>query len=376
MNLQQLARQIGATVSGDDSVIITGCAAIDHAGPSQVTFVANAKYAAYLPTTKAAAVIVDARTECPANLTRLIADDPYYAFRNAVIALHGFREHPNLIDPAAECGNRQVGQGAGGRDASTNRQIAKSPNAQVSRSAVIHPTAIIGDGSVIHPNVVIEANAAIGCNCVLYPGVYIGPEARLGDECLLYPNVVVYDRCVLGNRVILHSSTVIGHDGFGYATHRGAHHKIPQTGIAVVEDDVEMGAGCAIERAAMGETRIGKGTKFADLISIGHGTTVGKHCLFVSLVGVSGSVEIGDYVVLGGQVGVAGHLRIGNRVQAAARTAIVQDVPDGMKIGGVPAIDLDKAKRNALAGTELYQLTKRVRALERELERLRQPTEE
>jgi UDP-3-O-[3-hydroxymyristoyl] glucosamine N-acyltransferase len=215
----------------------------------------------------------------------------------------------------------------------------------------------------------------------LYPGVYVGEHAVIGDDCLLYPNVVIYDRCRIGNRVTLHACTVIGQDGFGYATHRGKgadgtegaamHHKIPQAGIVVVEDDVEMGAACAVERAAMGETRIGRGTKFADLISIGHGTTVGEHCLFVSLVGVSGSVDIGKYVALGGQAGVAGHLRIGDFVQAAARSAIAQDVPDGLKVGGTPAIGLDQAKRNALAGLELYDLFKRVRQLERELEKMK-----
>jgi UDP-3-O-[3-hydroxymyristoyl] glucosamine N-acyltransferase len=244
----------------------------------------------------------------------------------------------------------------------------------ISSLAVVHPSATVGEGTQVHPHAVVERGVRVGRNSVLYPGVFIGPDAVVGDECLLYPNVVVYDRCVLGNRVSLHANTVIGQDGFGFATHKGAHHKIPQTGIVVLEDDVEMGASCAIERAAVGETRIGKGTKFADLISIGHGTTIGEHCLFVSLVGVSGSVEIGNYVALGGQVGVVGHLRVGNFVQAAGRTVIVQDVPDGMKVGGTPAIPLDKAKRNALAFTELYETTRRLRRLEKELEELKVET--
>ena len=206
---------------------------------------------------------------------------------------------------------------------------------------------------------------------MLYPGAYVGAGAAVGDECVLYPNAVIYDRCVVGNRVTLHANAVIGNDGFGYATRGGVHHKIPQAGIVLLEDDVEIGAGCAIERAAMGETRVGRGTKFADLISIGHGANIGSHCLLVSLVGVSGSVEVGDHVVLGGQVGVAGHLRIGNRVQAAGKSAIVHDVPDGKKVGGVPAIDLDQAKRNALVGTDLYGLAQRIKGLERQLERLR-----
>lgn len=350
ITLQQLAGKIGATLIGDGSRSVVRCAAIDKAGPEDLAFLANARYAQYLLTTKAAAVVIDSKTACPDHLNRLVADDPYFAFRNAMIELHGFRKHPELFDESAAAG--------------------------VSGAATVHPSAKIGQGTIIHPRAVVEASAIIGKNCVLYPGVYIGLEARIGDECILYPNVVIYDRCVLGQRVRLHSCTVIGQDGFGYATHKGVHHKIPQTGIVVLEDDVEMGAGCAIERAAVGETRIGKGTKFADLISIGHGTTIGPHCLLVSLVGVSGSVEIGKYVVLGGQVGVAGHLRIGDMVQAAARTAIVQDVPDGQKVGGVPAIEFDKAKRNAMAGLELYEMFKRVRKLERELERMREPAKE
>ena len=340
MTLVQLAQRIGAKVVGDGSAQVNGCAAIESAGPDELTFLANSKYVDFLQTTRAAAVIIDPKTPCPDRMVRLVADDPYFAFRNAMIELHGFRSHPIAVP------------GLNGRGESADADI--------------------GAGTLVHPRAVVESGASIGRNCVLYPGVYIGQHARVGDDCVLFPNVVVYDRCVLGNRVTLHANTVIGQDGFGYATHKGAHHKIPQAGIAVIEDDVEMGAGCAIERAAIGETRVGKGSKFADLISIGHGTTIGAHCLLVSLVGVSGSVEIGDYVALGGQVGVTGHLRIGHRVQVAARSAVVQDVPDGTKVGGVPAIELDKAKRNALAGLELYELVKRVRALERELAKVNQ----
>jgi UDP-3-O-[3-hydroxymyristoyl] glucosamine N-acyltransferase len=341
MTLKQLAQRIGAQVIGDESIQVSRCAAIENAQPHELTFLANSKYAQYLQSTRAAAVIVDHKTSCPDNLTRLVAENPYFAFRNAIVELHGYRQHPEPM------------------------------SAHDRRPSCVHDTASIGEGTKIHPHVVVERGACVGRNCVLYPGVYIGADARVGDECVLFPNVVIYDRCVLGHRVTLHANTVIGQDGFGYATHKGAHHKIPQTGIVVIEDDVEMGAGCAIERGAVGETRIGKGTKFADLISIGHGTTLGKHCLLVSLVGVAGSVEVGDYVALGGQVGVSGHLRIGNFVQAAGQSAIVQDVPDGMKVGGVPAVEFDKAKRNALAGTELYELFKRVRSLEKELAQLR-----
>ncbi|HMN96174.1 MAG TPA: UDP-3-O-(3-hydroxymyristoyl)glucosamine N-acyltransferase [Phycisphaerales bacterium] len=336
MTLAQLADRIGAVLSGDAARLVAGCASIERAGPDEVAFVANPKYAAFLRDTRAAAVIVGPRQVTPDGLARLEAPDPYFAFREAMMALHGLRTHPPPM-------------GGGTR----------------------HETASIGEGCEIHPHAVVERHAALGPGCVLYPGAYVGEHARLGAGCVLYPNAVVYDRCVLGDRVTLHANAVVGHDGFGYATHGGVHHKIPQAGVVVVEDDVELGAGCAIERAAMGETRIGAGTKFADLISIGHGTTIGRHCLFVSLVGVSGSVDVGDYVVLGGQVGVTGHLTIGDFVQAAGKAAIVDDVPPKSRVGGVPAIDLDAAKRNALVGRDLYGMARRLRALEREVERLR-----
>jgi len=344
--LRELARRLGVTVEGRDDVEITGCAAVDTATETELAFIANRRYAKFLDTTRAAAVIVGENTPCPDHLTRVISDDPYFTFRNAMIELVGFRQHPHPADA--------------------------DPDERISPHAVIHRDASVGPDTIVHPFAVVERDARVGRGCVLYPGVYVGKGVTVGDDTVLHPNVTIYDDCRIGHRVILHSSTVIGHDGFGFATHAGAHHKIPQAGIAVIEDDVELGAGCAIERAAMGETRIGAGTKFADLISIGHGTTIGRHCLLVSLAGVSGSVDVGNYVVLGGQVGVAGHITIGDGVQAAATSAIASDIPAGQRVGGIPAIDIDRAKRNALAAANLYELSKRVRALERELERLRE----
>lgn len=354
--LRELAERLDATIEGDGDLMIDGCAPVDRAKPGEITFIANRKYVRHLAATKASAVLVDAETKCPEGITRVICADPYFAFRNTLIELYGFREHPPLMDEA---------KGAGAESWT---------GAHVSERAAVHPSATIGVGAVLHPFAVVDAGATIGARSVLYPGSYVGVDAAIGEECVLHPSVTVYDRCVLGDRVILHSSTVVGQDGFGYATHGGEHHKIPQTGIVVIEDDVELGAGCAIERAAMGETRIGRGTKFADLISIGHGTTVGEHCLFVSLVGVSGSVEVGRYVVLGGQVGVTGHLSIGDGVQAAGKTAITSDVAPGRRLGGQPAVDIDQAKRNVLVGRDLYGLSRRVRQLERELAKLKGET--
>jgi len=336
--LAQLAAVIGAELRGEGSRRVSGCAPIDTAGPDQVAFLANAKYARFLAVTDAAAVIVDRKSAAAARGAVLIADDPYFAFRAAMIELHGFRTHPHPMDAPR--------------------------NSSISPRAAVHPDANVRPGAVIHPFATVEARATIGARSVLYPGSYVGPDSSVGDDCVLYPGACVYDRCIVGHRVTLHANTVIGQDGFGYATHKGAHHKIPQHGIVVIEDDVELGAACAIERAAMGETRIGRGTKFADLISIGHGTTIGEHCLFVSLVGVAGSVEVGKYVVLGGQVGVNGHITIGDFVQAAGKAGIVSDTPPGLKVGGTPAIEFNKAKRNALIGSDLAALVKRIKELE------------
>ncbi|MBG83867.1 MAG: UDP-3-O-(3-hydroxymyristoyl)glucosamine N-acyltransferase [Phycisphaerae bacterium] len=348
MLLSELAQQVDAVLDGDGVIEISACAGIREAGPHEVTFLANAKYQSHLSATKAAAVFIRESDPCPEGVNRLICDDPYFAFRNATVILHGHRVHPEVMED----------EGRG-----------------ISSRAVIHPEASIGNDNRIHPNVTIEKGARIGDRCHLYPGVYIGPDVEIGDDCILYANVAVYDGCKLGNRVTVHACSAIGNDGFGYATHAGAHHKIPQTGITILEDDVEIGSNCAIERATLGATVVGEGTKFADLISIGHGTTIGKHCLLVSLVGIAGSVEVGDYVALGGQTGVAGHLRIGNQVQALAKTGITGDVPDGSIVGGAPAVDADTAKRNALAAMSLGALVRRVRSLERTIDKMNQREE-
>ncbi len=368
MHLSDLAERIGARLHGDGDPLVRGVASLESAGPEEVAFLANARYARHLADTRAAAVILAPDVRAPEGLRRLECDDPYYAFRNALIALRGFREHPRPIDGrppadgAEEASPAPPAEGGGG-------PASPGGPAIVSERAAVSPEATIGPGAHVHPFVTVEAGAEVGPRTVLYPGAYVGARARIGADCILYPNAVVYEDCTVGDRVALHANTVVGHDGFGYATHRGVHAKIPQTGTVVLEDDVELGAGNAIERAAMGETRIGAGTKFADLISIGHGTTIGRGCLLVSLVGISGSVTVGDYVVMGGQVGVAGHLEIGDGVQVAGQSGIASDVEAGRRIGGAPAVDLPRMRRNLLVMQDLGGLARRVKELERALAR-------
>jgi UDP-3-O-[3-hydroxymyristoyl] glucosamine N-acyltransferase len=349
MTLQDLAARIGATVRGDSTKMINACAGLEDAGGNDVSFVANQQYVRHLKSTGAGAVIV-AQTHAAASsrtLDLLISDDPYFAFREAVIALHGFRAQP---DPG------------------------------ISKHAVIAPTAAIGADCHASPFTVIANAASIGERSVIYPHCFIGPNVTIGDDCIIYPNVTVYDGCVIGDRVILHAGCVIGQDGFGHATHtddvgRVAHHKIPQVGNVVIEDDVELGANCTIDRATVGSTVIGKGTKFSDLIAIGHGTKIGNHNLVVAQTGIAGSAATGDYVVLGGQVGVSGHLRIGDRVQVAGKSGVMTDLDAGEQYGGIPAVPLSQAKRTALAAARLPELLLQLRELEKRVAELENRSE-
>jgi UDP-3-O-[3-hydroxymyristoyl] glucosamine N-acyltransferase len=315
LTLAQLAEQIDAEVVGDGKIPISAVATLEEATFSQVSFLSNPVYAKLLQTTKAGAVIVNRKTEAE-HLNLLRAADPYLAYKKAVVALHGYRQHPHL---------------------------------GIHLRATVEPTASIGEASV------------------LYPGVYVGANAKIGRDCVLYPNVVIYDNCILGDRVIVHAGASIGHDGFGFATSKGIHHKIPQVGNVVVEDDVEIGASAMIARAAIGSTLIAKGTKIDALVAVGHGVKVGEHCLLVSQTGIAGSTTIGHHVTLGGQVGVAGHLTIGDNVTVAAQGGIIADVPDKSVLIGSPAMPYTYGRRVYLLFTKLPELLERIQQLEEKL---------
>lgn len=340
LTLAELAEKIGAKLQPPSTGgrTVTACATLADATDQHVSFLTNPRYAAQLDATRAAAVIVGPKTAPIENHTLLIADDPYYAFGLALNLLHGHRDHPRPIE------------------------------GDISPQAVIHPTAQLGKNAIVHPFVVIGEHAVIGDNSVLYPHVSIGPHTRIGDEALLYPSVAVYDHCVLGRRVTLHAGCVIGHDGFGYTTHGGRHHKLPGAGNVIIGDDVEMGAGCYVDRATLGSTVIGEGTKFSNAVVIGHGCRIGRFNLFVAQVGLAGSVTTGDYVVLGGQVGIAGHLHIGDRAQVAAQSGVMTDIPADQQWGGQPAQPLADAKRTILSAQRLPALLARIKRLERKLD--------
>lgn len=325
ISLKELAAAIGAEIVGaDPQTPIMAVNTLEDAGPGDVSFLSNARYVRQLETTRAAAVIV-ARGVRSGRVALLRTADPYYAFAQAVVKLHGYRRHPH-------------------------------------------------EG--IHPAAHVDPTATVGERTVLYPGVYIGPRVRIGRDCILYPNVVVYDDCILGDRVTVHANTSIGHDGFGFATHAEAgeearHYKIPQVGNVVIEDDVEIGAGCAIDRATLGSTTIGRGTKFSNLVSIGHGAKIGPHGLLVGLVGIAGSTTLGQHVTLAGQVGIAGHLDVGDNVVVAAQSGVMNDVPVGSTMMGSPAMPASRARRVYSAFTQLPELLERIRKLEQRVQELK-----
>ncbi len=316
---------------------------LEDACEGEVSFLSNPKYIASLAATKASAVVLKDGVEVPNGVSALRCKDPYAAITVAIIALHGYRRHP------------QWG---------------------VSERANIEASAKIGRDTHIAPGATIAADVEIGDGCTIYSGCYIADRVRIGHECVLYPNVVVYDDCVLGHRVTIHSGTVIGEDGLGYAPHDGRWIKIPQAGYAVIGDDVEIGANCSIDRATLGKTEIGSGTKFGNVVVIGHGTKVGPDCMFVGLVGVAGSAKIGKHVTIAGQTGVAGHITIGDNVSVAGQSAVHSDVEAGMKILGSPAGEIGPARRSLIAMHKLPDWIKRVKQLEKELAQLRELVKE
>jgi UDP-3-O-[3-hydroxymyristoyl] glucosamine N-acyltransferase len=341
--LGELAQYVDGQIIGNPGIVIKSASTLERAGEGDISFLANIKYEKQMQKTKASAVIVGKEYTYTAGVPLLVAEDPYYAFMQILVLLHGHRKH------------KKVG---------------------VSPKALICDTAKIGTDCQIHNFVTIEDDAKVGNGCVLYPGVYVGTGAQIGNDCIIYPNVTIYDGCRIGNRVIIQANAVIGEDGFGFATHKGIHHKIPQIGIVIIEDDVEIGSCCAIERGTLGDTVIGLGSKLSDLVAIGHGARIGQHCLLVPQVGVAGSATLGHHCVIGGQVGIIGHINVGNCVMVGAKAGVINDVPDGKVLAGVPAIDAGKAKRAYSLIEDLPEIRKSVRDFEKrlaELEKLQNP---
>jgi UDP-3-O-[3-hydroxymyristoyl] glucosamine N-acyltransferase len=338
LKLRELAERLDCRLEGDGDVDIRRVAGIEHAEAGDLTFVANPKYHQHLATTHASAIILS--NQAPAEGMRaslLRSADPYLAVAKAVgLLTHG--------TPPAR-----------GRDPLSAVSATATLGADVSIGAFV----VIGDGAIV------------GARTIVFPNAVIGPGANIGDDCIVHAHVSIRERVRIGHRVIVQDGAVIGSDGFGFVRQSdGTHFKIPQHGDVVIEDDVEIGANTTIDRPAVGETRIGAGTKIDNLVQIAHGVIVGRRVLFAAQVGIAGSTTIEDDVVLAGQVGVAGHLRIGKGVVATAQTGVPNSVDAGTMISGYPAIpNRDWLKASAVF-RQLPALKKRVAELEDRLAEL------
>jgi UDP-3-O-[3-hydroxymyristoyl] glucosamine N-acyltransferase len=327
MKLSQIATEVAARLDGAD-VEITGVAGIEQAGPGELTFVSNPRYASAAKTTKAAGVIV--AEDFPALATPLLRSaNPYLAFARA---LELFYQPPRYA-------------------------------AEVHPTAVVHPSARIGRHAHIGACVVIDEQVEIGEGCVLLPHVVIYRGARIGNNFFAHAHAVVREHCRIGNNVILQNGVVVGGDGFGFAKDaHGVWHKIVQSGPAVIEDDVEIQANACVDRASVGETRVKRGAKIDNLVQVGHGSTVGENSLLCAQVGLAGSTELGRNVILAGQVGIAGHCRIGDGAVATAQSGIPNDVEDGKMVSGYPAMDNKHWLRCVAAFQRLPEIAKAVRS--------------
>ncbi len=346
-SLAELAERVGGRVEGDGSIRIGRVMPLEEAGPTDVSFFANRRYAAAFAATRAGAVIVGEGEEVPAGRTVLRAANAYLAFARISTLFHPPRE------PVPEVPSRAV--------------IAEG--AVVDPSAEVQPLAYVGRG------------ATVGARTILFPGVYVGDGARIGDDCILYPNAVVRERCVVGNRCILQPGAVVGGDGFGFAFDMEGdgsgprHFKVPQSGIAELEDDVEIGANACVDRATLGKTLVRRGAKIDNLVQIAHNVEFGPLSLAAAQVGISGSTKVGMGVVMAGQVGVVGHLTIGDGARLGAQAGIPNDIPAGETYSGYPAQPHREWLREQGALRKLPEIWKRVRELEKELAQLKKKEE-
>jgi UDP-3-O-[3-hydroxymyristoyl] glucosamine N-acyltransferase len=333
LTLREIADRLDCRLDGDGGIEIRGVAGIEEAGPGDLTFFANSKYASELRRTKASAVILGDQAEA-APCAMLRTRHPYLAFARAVeLFADPWRPAPGV-----------------------HRLALVGADVEIAADASIGPFTAIGD------------RARIGHGTILFPHVTIGRESVIGDGCVLHAGVSIRERVRIGNRVIVQDGAVIGSDGFGFARRPdGTHHKIPQIGTVVVEDDVEIGANSAIDRPAVGETRIGAGSKIDNLVQVAHGVRLGRDVLLAAQVGIAGSTTLEDGVTLAGQVGVAGHLTLGKGVVATAQTGIPNSVDAGAFISGYPAIpNRDWLKASAVF-RKLPELRKTIADLEQRL---------
>lgn len=336
ISLAEIAQLIEGQLSGSASLKITGVARLDEAQKGDIAFVANPHYLKKWDSSAASAFIV--YQDFPTTNRNIIrVAKPFQAFYKIAAMFHSIRE---TLKPG------------------------------------IHPTAIIGDDTIlgenisIGPMVVIGRESKIGNNVRIHPGVVISDGVSVGDGCIIYQNVSIRENCCVGENVIIHCGVVVGSDGFGFDKEDNVYKKIPQLGIVIIEDDVEIGANCTIDRATVGATRIGRGTKLDNLIQVGHNVVIGQNTVIAAQTGIAGSTKIGDDVMMGGQVGLRDHIEVGNGAILGAQSGVTKSIPPNTMVSGYPARDHAKAKREEAIIRKLPELYKTIRNLQNQVDYL------
>ena len=335
LTVSEIAQYLGGTVQGDGTIVISGLGTLETAGSDALSFVANPRYAAKVAETSAGAVLMAPGGERYGR-TAIEVANPYLGFAKLLTLFYTTPHEQMGVLPAA----------------------------------IVSETATIGEGASIYPGAVIGRNVVIGKRTVIYPGTVLYDNVIIGDDCTIHANAVVRERCRLGNRCILQPGAVIGSDGFGYAPDGSGYYRIPQIGVVVLEDDVEIGANCCLDRAAIEVTRIGRGTKLDNLVQIAHNCQIGEDCMIVSQVGISGSTKIGNHVTLAGQVGVAGHLTIGDNVLVGAQSGVPSSLAANAAYSGTPTMPHKEWLKSAMIVPRLPEMKKAVSSLEKRVAEL------
>ncbi len=339
--LKELADYVGGEVAGDGNTKIKGVMTIDEAGEGYITFVSNKKYINKLEQTGASAIITSPDIVAE-NKNLLVTKNPYLAFAKVVdLMMNPEKVYPGTVDDSAR----------------------------------VSDSSELGSNVTVYPFVFIGEDAKVADNVVLYPGVYVGDDCRIGEDTIIHPNAVIHKGTIIGERVVIHSNVVLGCSGYGYAPDGKTYYKIPQIGITVIEDDVDIGANTTINRAVLGETRIRRGTKIDSEVMIAHNVEIGEDTLVTSQVGIAGSVQIGNNVILAGGSGVAGHIKVGDNVKVGGWTGVTKNLPSGGTFLGTPAIEIERMRKCYMVIQKLPEMRETVKDLQKKIKQLEEKLE-
>lgn len=335
---KQLAEFLQGRVEGNENVAVHTFAKIEEGKEGALSFLSNQKYLHYIYETKSSIVLVDESIvfDKPVTTTLIRVKNAYEAVAKLLQLYESLKPKKQGIDSLAYI----------------------APTAQVGENCYIGPFAYIGDG------------AKVGSGCQIYPHAVVGENVTVGEQCILYPHTTIYHDCKVGNRVVMHAGSVVGSDGFGFAPGADGYSKIPQIGIATVEDDVEIGANTCIDRSTMGSTYVRKGVKLDNLVQIAHNTDIGSHTVMSSQVGIAGSTKVGEWCMFGGQVGVAGHITIGDHVNLGAQSGVPSSIESNQTLIGTPPIPQMKYFRNHALVMRLGDMKKQLDALQKQVQQL------